>query len=393
MQTNRLVSALALSLLLGSASAATIKIASVSPLSGEKGVLGVEIKRGAELAVNRQARAFERLGYTLELVSYDDEATPGKAAGIAQKLIADRDVLGVIGAQNSGVSKALAEALAPSGMAMISPTSTNDGLTANGWAHFSRVVAPDRAQTLAAANYVVKTLKAESVYVASDNTTYGNGLSEAFQQALSGSDVKIAGYIGASSAQQLATLVRNVKASGATLVYYGGTDVAAAEALVALRKAGVTTRFMSGDGIYSDKFTKDAGAYAAGVVFSSTFTPPNYLNAAKDMLHAYRVRYKTTPNGRAAFSFDATNVLLTAILAELQKAKAAPSRAAVTKAVRNINLTPCKQGALVCPNVTGQISFNASGNRVKSVVYMMQYSAALRPEMISLEEVDAATLR
>ncbi|PJI51480.1 branched chain amino acid ABC transporter substrate-binding protein, partial [Methylobacterium radiotolerans] len=48
-QTKRAL-ALSLPLILGSASAATIKIATISPLSGDLAPIGTEVQRGAELA-------------------------------------------------------------------------------------------------------------------------------------------------------------------------------------------------------------------------------------------------------------------------------------------------------------------------------------------------------
>ncbi|WP_192805587.1 ABC transporter substrate-binding protein, partial [Deinococcus wulumuqiensis] len=64
-------------LLLSQAQAATtVKIATISPLSGAVSNLGVQMKNGAQLAVNEMKPQFAKLGMTLSLVAYDDQADP-----------------------------------------------------------------------------------------------------------------------------------------------------------------------------------------------------------------------------------------------------------------------------------------------------------------------------
>ncbi|WP_225984291.1 ABC transporter substrate-binding protein, partial [Deinococcus wulumuqiensis] len=56
--------------------ASTVKIATLSPLSGSSSNMGVQVKNGAQLAVNEMKAEFAKAGLTLSLVAYDDQADP-----------------------------------------------------------------------------------------------------------------------------------------------------------------------------------------------------------------------------------------------------------------------------------------------------------------------------
>ena len=81
-----------------------IKIVTQSPLSGEQSALGEQIKLGAQLAVDEAKARMEKLGYTLQYIPFDDQAKPDVGVANAKHVVADPDVLLVIGHFNSGVA-------------------------------------------------------------------------------------------------------------------------------------------------------------------------------------------------------------------------------------------------------------------------------------------------
>ena len=81
-----------------------IKIAVQAPLSGEQAALGEHIKLGAQLAVEEAVKAFKALGYDLELVPQDDQAKPEVGVANARNMVADPEVLVIVGHFNSGVA-------------------------------------------------------------------------------------------------------------------------------------------------------------------------------------------------------------------------------------------------------------------------------------------------
>ncbi len=385
---------LAAALLAGAAQAATIKIAVVGPMSGDVSGFGTEIRRGAELAVRGQVGALRALGHELVLVTYDDQASATVGAGLARTLVADRSVLGVVGAYNSSVSRALAQGFAPARLAIISPGSTNDGLTHNNWTHFSRVVAPDGAQGVAAANSLADELKAKSVFVISDNTTSGNGLSKILMGTLKGRKVGVPAYVGVSNAAQIADVVRKVGASGADAVYFGGTYDVGAGLVKALRAAGIKVPFMGGDGLDSSKFLQQAGLAGAGVIYTTVFGSVSSFSSGLEFADKDRAAYQAKPEGLSVYAYDATNTLITAIKTALTGRGGLPTRAQVSEAVRRATLPACFAGDNSrCVTVTGAIGFSSTGERLRSRLLVMRFDDVLQPQVAKIQIVSADSLK
>lgn len=383
---------LTLSLLNTLVSAAPLKIASVSPLSGGLVGSGTELKRGAELSVQYHLQEFKALGYELSLVSFDDQGSPVAAKPLAQKIASDPSILGVVGAYNSSVSNVLGEAFAPSKLAIVT-ISTNDKLTKNGWTHFNRVVAPDSAQSVAAASALIER-QSGIIYVISDNTTYGNGLTKSLVQQLGGSSVKVAWYGGVSTDSEIARVGQRVKASGVNTVYFGGTDDVGGRLVNALSAAKVKVNLMGSDGIDSPNFIRQVSGRATNIAYTTVFGPLSLFSNSGDFSARYQARYKTPASGVAAYAYDAAEALLSGLKAAVISAKGVPTRVQVSSAVRNVNLPACFDvDKSKCQTISGAISFSSTGERQKSTVLVMKYDDMLQTKMTKIATVNASDLK
>ncbi|MFC4454059.1 branched-chain amino acid ABC transporter substrate-binding protein [Deinococcus sonorensis] len=371
------------------AQAATVRIATISPLTGALTGLGTEIKRGTELAVQEQVKAFKALGYDLALTSYDDQASAVLGGKVAAEVLDDPSVLGVVGALNSSVSNVAAEAFAAAHLAIVSPTSTNDQLTQHKWNHFSRVVLADSAQGIAAADYIADELKAKSVFVVSDNTAYGNGLTRVLMSNLKRRKVPISAYVGVSAGAQVADIIKRIKTSGSSVVYFGGTEDVGGQLVKGLRAAGIKATFIGGDGLDSPTFLKTTGIAGAGVVYTTGFGPVTTFANAPGFIGRYKAAYKADPSGIAVYAYDAATVLLTALKSTLNDAGALPTRLRVSEAVRKVNLPVCSGGAAnTCQTVTGAIAFTDNGERVRSRLLLMRYDDYLQAQVVKIQTVN-----
>ena len=124
----------------------TIKIATQSPLSGGQAALGEGIKLGAQLALEKFKGPLEKMGFAVELVPFDDQAKPDVGVANAKNLIADTNVLVVIGHLNSGVAIPASEVYKDASLAMISPANTNPTVTDRGYSNVFRVCGRDDVQ-------------------------------------------------------------------------------------------------------------------------------------------------------------------------------------------------------------------------------------------------------
>src|SRR5438093_7163771 len=159
----------------------TIKIATQSPLSGGQAALGEGIKLGTQLAVEKFKGNLEKAGFRVELVPYDDQAKPDVGVANAKNIIADKNIMVVIGHLNSGVAIPSSEVYKEVDLPMISPANTNEKITDRGYPSVNRVCGRDDVQGPVGAEFAAQTLKVKSVYVVHDKTTYGQGVAEAFK--------------------------------------------------------------------------------------------------------------------------------------------------------------------------------------------------------------------
>lgn len=81
-----------------------ILIATQSPLSGSQSAIGDAIKTGAGFAIELRKEEFKKLGFDLQLFPQDDQADPKMGVSNAEMLVANPDVLGVVGHFNTGVA-------------------------------------------------------------------------------------------------------------------------------------------------------------------------------------------------------------------------------------------------------------------------------------------------
>jgi branched-chain amino acid transport system substrate-binding protein len=112
----------------GRAAADEIVLGVIAPLTGSKAEQGMQFKEGAELAVADLNKAGGVLGRQLRLEVLDDEGQPKNAVAAAQKLAANRSVVGVIGPSSTASSRAALPILERAKLVTISPSASTASL-------------------------------------------------------------------------------------------------------------------------------------------------------------------------------------------------------------------------------------------------------------------------
>jgi len=161
----------------------TFDIAFEGPLSGGNAQLGLNEAYAVEYAID-QANAgksqFGKLPFTLKYVAKDDQGEATISPTDAQELTANPAVIAVVGPSFSGPTKAAEPTYSAHNLATVSPSATNPPLATSGWHNFFRDVANDSVQGPADADYVVKVLHLDKIYVVNDASTYGEGIATTF---------------------------------------------------------------------------------------------------------------------------------------------------------------------------------------------------------------------
>jgi branched-chain amino acid transport system substrate-binding protein len=343
----------------------TIKIATQSPLSGGQAALGEGIKLGTQLAVDKFKGDLEKMGFRVVLVPYDDQAKPDVGVSNARNIIADKEILGVIGHLNSGVAIPSSEVYKDASLAMISPANTNPTVTDRGYKNVYRVCGRDDVQGVVGSEFASSGLKAKSVYIVHDKTTYGQGVAEFFKADAEKKGIKVVGFEGTEEKSNFDPIVTPIKARNPDLVFFGGIYDQAAPFFKQARERGVKAKFLGPDGLDSSDLTKIAGKAVVGMYYTSVAGPVTVYPAAKKFADEYQKKFGKNPEPFSAQAYDATAILLEAIKTAAQGGKV-PSREAVSAAIRDVKYT----------GVTGTVEFDGKGDPKKALYFVLQVMSA-----------------
>jgi branched-chain amino acid transport system substrate-binding protein len=348
---------------LGAQGKGTIKIATQSPLSGGQAALGEGIKLGTQLAVEQLRGNLTKQGFKVELVPFDDQAKPDVGVANAKNIIADKDILVVIGHLNSGVAIPSSEVYKEVDLPMISPANTNEKITDRGYPSVNRVCGRDDVQGPVGAEFAALTLKVKSVYVVHDKTTYGQGVAEAFKAEAEKKGVKVLAFEGTEEKSNFDPIITPIKAKNPDLVYFGGIYDQGAPFFKQAREKGVKAKFLGPDGLDSSDLVKIGGKALVGLYYT-TAAAPSSSPQAKKFGDDFKKKFGKNPEPYAAESFVATAIALKAIESSVAGGKA-PTRATVAGAIRKVKYT----------GMTGAIEFDDKGDPKKASYYVMQVSS------------------
>lgn len=163
----------------------TIKIGIITPLTGDAGFLGQEQLTWAKLAVKRLA---PKMGLKVQLLAGDQQLDNALAASLAQKYLADSQVMAILGPATSGAAIATSKTFFAGKMATVNMSATNTSLTKGadkkGTPSFFRVVPDDSVQGPTDARYMVDKLGAKKVVIVDAREPYTVGLANSAQATL-----------------------------------------------------------------------------------------------------------------------------------------------------------------------------------------------------------------
>jgi branched-chain amino acid transport system substrate-binding protein len=359
--------ALALSASLASAQETVIKIASQTPLSGPQSVLGTSMSNAIALAVEQLSGPLNDLGFRIEYVPFDDQATPDVGVANANNLVNDPAILAVVGHLNSGVAIPSSEVYNANNLVMLSPANTNPRITSRGFTTVNRVCGRDDLQGPTGARFLAGLGTVKSVYVLHDTTAYGQGVAEFFRVEAEAQGLSILGFEGTTEAANFEGIVQPILALAPDAVYFGGIYSQTGIFINQARAAGYQGVFMGPDGFDSTEFAQLAGEAGVNTYYTSVAGPANiYPNAAK-YIEDYKAKFGEDPQPFSAQSYDSTAIVLQAIEIAARIEGGLPSRSAVASVVR---------GTHGYAGLTGTITFDAYGDPEVGLYYVLQVGSA-----------------
>lgn len=351
----------------GSTAAEKLVIAVVGPMSGQYSDYGSTAKAGAEYALKEKQEAFKQLGFDVQLLAQDDQADPKQGVAVAQMLISNADVIGVVGHATTGASITAAAQYDQEKLVMVSPSATGSDLTEQGKKIVHRICARDDQQGSKAAVYAKNQLGIKSAFIMHDKAAYGQGLADEVKKQFEADGVQIVGYEGVTAGEKdYSAIINQILATKPEMIYFGGYYSDAGIIVKQAREKGFKGVFMGGDGYDSADLVKIAGAdNANNVVFTSTVGDVGATEEGKKWITDFESTTGNKVGIFTSFGYDAMGVMLNG-LEEAVKANGGkkPSREQVLDAVHK---TKDYKGKFV--NVT----FDDKGDNEFASVYVYKY--------------------
>lgn len=323
-----------------------LKLGFLGALSGDNGALGTNMVNGAQIAIDEWNAA--NPDCQLSIDAKDSQGDPAQATPLADTIVADASIVGLIGPGFSGETKATMPKFEEAGLAMITPGATNALLSTNGWKMFHRVLANDDKQAPGVVNLLKGIVKATKVGVIDDGTEYGKGLADSVRKGLG--DMKAADATITPGGSDFADAVTAMKDAGVDAVFFGGYYKDAGPLVKQLRDGGVTATFVSGDGSLDKGFVEGAGAAGEGAYLTATGAPAD-VNPAFQA--AFKAKFNADPALYSPESYDCARVFMAAI------ASGAQDRAAIAAFIESYDQ----------PGITKQIKFDETGEPAGEAVF------------------------
>jgi branched-chain amino acid transport system substrate-binding protein len=353
---------------------AVIKIASHSPLSGNQAFFGLDMMRGAQLAVEQLAGPLMGQGYQIALAPYDDRNNLETAQANTLEVVADSEILCSVGHLSSRITLPISEMYHQAGLALIAPSTTSMKLTDHRYLEINRLIGRIDRQGTAGAKFA-EDQGFKNVYIISERDDYGLKNAENFRLEADRSGIEVLGMLIPNVADTLESVVSRMMAANPGLVYFAGKADQAMPFFKSARAAGYEGAFLGLDDLNNPPLFDLADpslVQGGGLYFTILTAPANFYPDAARFINAFEIHYNTSPLLFAARAYDATGICIKAIeVASKAKGGGIPTRAEVVNAIRTLK---------DYKGITGTYTFNDRGDPT-----LMQYY------VFKVVSVDAAT--
>lgn len=336
-------------------------------MNGAEGASGNDVTAGATFAVESLAKT-KIPCLQVQVIREDDSINgvhdPVMGARNFQQLIANQDVLGVIGPLNSSVARAAIPVAGSAGLPTVSPLVTDPCLTrsvssCNGASYqaagtFFRISTPNDVAAAAVATYAINTLGVHKIGIIFNRDPYAQQLMPSFSAtfAAKGGTITTTAAVAAGTTD-FSGPVAELRASGAEAIYFAGLDAGpACRIKTAMSNAGFppTAPLLGWDGLETQACLNVGGG--AGIYIDGG---TDYSSAESDRVYAaLKAQFpQVTDRNTALAGYDAATVLLTAIAAAQNvDPQVLPSRDTVRSQLRSLQFSL----------LLGRVRFAASGD-------------------------------
>ena len=309
-----------------------IQIRSLNAISGDVAFLGLPNQRSIYTTLNAMGSSSGKVkGFQVSMgTGLDDLCSADGGAAAAQMIVADEDVVGVIGTSCSGAAAAAAPLISEAGMVMISPSNTSPSLTSdlagtageNNYPGYYRTAHNDLFQGAAAAGFALDVLGVTTAAAIHDGDPYTQGLARAFADAFEAGGGTVTGFTAVNKGDtDMVPVLTEIAAGSPELLFF---PIFQPEGDFIVQQAGDVAgmddvTLMAADGLMVSNFMElpeSEGLYFSGpdLRYGNNRNQTIIGGSVDAFLGTYVMQWAEQPSAAFwAHSVDATTLLVEAI--------------------------------------------------------------------------------
>ncbi len=291
-------------------------------------------------------------GKQIELVVYDDQASPKEALPIANRLIEKDGVKVAVSGSYSGSTRAAAGVFQAANIPYISAYAVHPDITRSGKYVF-RTSFMGEVQGRAGALLIGQTMQHKRVVMITLKNDFGKSLAAGFKAEAANYGIEIINeYEYSIRDRQFGSIVAKVRSDQPDAIYASGYFFTAGPLVRQLRSGGVAAPVIGQEGYDGEQFIKIAGPAAEGVLITTSLDRDSTDSEAR----AFITEYEKFSGNKVDMVSASTHTAINVVVAALRMAGTS-NPDAIRDAISKTSLKAA----------TGHISFNQLGEVRKNV--------------------------
>ena len=334
-----------------------VKVAVAAPLTGDFAEYGTGFKNAVELMVEQwNEDKGGVLDKKVEVVVYDDKNNGEEAATIAEKIIGDSAIAGVVGHFASGVCMAASPTYQEAGIVEISPSASHPDYSSEG-DYIFRNNTVINVEAREAIDIAVNALNAKNVGILSVKTDWGTSTADIVKEIANEYEgVTIVEHQeiidGTVDFSPVVTAFNEAKPD--VVIVVGMYNVLAPFA-TQYKAINTDMNFVGFSNAYSQELINLGKEFVEGVHLPAIFFHGSIDENIRSFVDAYEAKYGSAPSSLTAQAYDSAGIILSAI-----ENIDSTDRAAIKDELYKISY----------PGVTGQTTFNEKGDAQKTFAWL-----------------------
>jgi branched-chain amino acid transport system substrate-binding protein len=320
----------------------------------------LEMLRGVAQAQNKINQAGGINQVPLRVLIADDDNKPDTAKKIAEELVKNPDVIGVVGHYASDVTLAAGEVYQAGKLAAISPVSTSIKLTGFG-NYIFRTVPSNSVAAKALADYMRSQLrKKKAAIFYNSKSDYSESFKSEFVKFLPQGGGQVSKDLVFDLSDPNFNTAQSVEKSiesGAEVLVLLPNSGKLDDTMQVVKANNKRLPILGGDDVYAPKTLQAGAANANGMIVA---VPWHILASDPNFRDTSRKLWKADVNWRTAMSYDATIALITGLQQN-------PTREGLAQTLRSQDF--------VAKGATGEVKFDAKGDRGNRGIQLVKIQA------------------